>query len=169
MNGFRSRPGPDPAGPGQESVWAYPRPPRLEATRRSLRVVLDGNVIAQTTRAFRVLETSHPPNYYFPADDVADGALARSRGTSWCEYKGRAHYFDVRGGDRAERDAAWGYDDPSPGFEPMRGYVAFYPGRMDSCFVDDELVVAQPGGFYGGWITADVVDPFKGAAGTLGW
>jgi uncharacterized protein (DUF427 family) len=134
-----------------------------------LRVVLDGNVIAQTTRAFRVLETSHPPNYYFPADDVADGARARSRGTSWREYNGRAHYFDVRGGDRAERDAAWGYDDPSPGFEPMRGYVAFYPGRMDSCFVDDELVVAQPGGFYGGWITADVVDPFKGAAGTLGW
>ena len=169
MSGFRSRPDPDPAGPGQESVWSYPRPPRLEATRRSLRVVLDGTVIAQTSRGFRVLETSHPPNYYFPPDDVADGALARSRGTSWCECKGQAHYFDVRGGDRVERDAGWGYDQPSPGFEPIRGYVAFYPGRMDACFVDDELVVAQPGGFYGGWITADVVGPFKGAAGTPGW
>jgi uncharacterized protein (DUF427 family) len=134
-----------------------------------LRVVLDGNVIAQTTRGVRVLETSHPPNYYFPPDDVADGALARRSGTSWCEYKGRAHYFDVRGGDRVERDAAWGYDDPRPGFEPIREYVAFYPGRLDACFVDNELVVAQPGGFYGGWITADVVGPFKGAAGTHGW
>jgi uncharacterized protein (DUF427 family) len=93
---------PDPAGPGQESVWAYPRPPRLEATRRSLRVVLDGNVIAQTSRGFRVLETSHPPNYYFPPDDVDDTALARSGGASWCEFKGRAHYCDVRAGNRIE-------------------------------------------------------------------
>jgi uncharacterized protein (DUF427 family) len=164
-----SRPAPDPTGPGQESVWAYPRPPRLEATRRSLRVVLDRNVIAQTHRGFRILETSHPPNYYFPPGDVADGALARSGGASCCEFKGSANYFDVRSGNRVERDAAWGYDDPSPGFEPIRGYVAFYPGRMDACFVDDELVVAQPGGFYGGWITADVVGPFKGAPGTRGW
>jgi uncharacterized protein (DUF427 family) len=160
---------PDPARPGQESVWAYPRPPRLEATPRSLRVVLNGNVVAETRRGFRVLETSHPPNYYFPADDVTDGALTRSGGTSFCEFKGGAQYFDVRSGNRVERDAAWGYDDPSPGFEPIRGYVAFYPSRMDACFVDDELVIAQPGQFYGGWITADIAGPFKGAPGTLGW
>lgn len=150
-------------------MWAYPRPPRLEATPRSLRVVLDRTVIARTRRGFRVLETSHPPNYYFPLDDVAGGALTRSRGASFCEFKGQAHYFDVRSGDRVERDAAWGYADPSAGFEPIRGYVAFYPGRMDACFVDDELVLAQPGGFYGGWITADVVGPFKGGPGTQGW
>ena len=165
----RSRPVPDPARPGQESVWAYPRPPRLEATPRSLRVVLNGNVVAETRRGFRVLETSHPPNYYFPADDVADGALARSGGASFCEFKGGAHYFDVSAGNRVEGDAAWGYDDPSPGFEPIRGYVAFYPVRMDACFVDDELVIAQPGPFYGGWITGDIAGPFKGAPGTLGW
>jgi uncharacterized protein (DUF427 family) len=150
-------------------VWAYPRPPRLEPTSRSLRVVLDGNVIARSHGAFRVLETSHPPNYYLPPGDVADGALARSGGASFCEFKGQAHYFDVRSGNRVERDAAWGYDHPSPGFEPIRGYVAFYPGRMDACFVDDELVIAQPGRFYGGWITADIAGPFKGAPGTLGW
>jgi len=134
-----------------------------------LRVVLDGTVIARTGRGFRVLETSHPPNYYFPPDDIADGVLTGSRGASFCEFKGQAHYFDVRSGDRVERDAAWGYAKPSAGFEPIRGYVAFYPGRMDACFVDDELVVAQPGGFYGGWITADVVGPFKGGPGTRGW
>jgi uncharacterized protein (DUF427 family) len=160
---------PDPPGPGQESAWAYPRPPRLEATPRSLRVVLNGTVIAQTRRGFRVLETSHPPNYYFPPDAVAEPTLTRSHHASFCEFKGAAHYFDVRSGDRVEPDAAWGYADPSPGFEPLRGYVAFYPGRMDACFVDDELVVAQPGGLYGGWITADVAGPFKGARGTRGW
>jgi uncharacterized protein (DUF427 family) len=150
-------------------VWDYPRPPRLEATGRALRVVLATTAIARTARGYRVLETSHPPNYYFPAEDIVDGALVRADGASWCEFKGRAHYFDVRAGDRVERGAAWGYDDPSPGFEAIRGFVAFYPGRMDACFVDDELVVAQPGGFYGGWITSDVVGPFKGAPGTLGW
>ncbi len=150
-------------------MWAYPRPPRLEPTTRELRVVLDGTVVARTTRGLRVLETSHPPNYYFPPDSVAAGALTRAGGASWCEFKGAAHYFQVHAGARIERDAAWGYDRPAPGFEAIRGYVAFYAGRMDACFVDDELVVPQPGGFYGGWITTDVVGPFKGAAGTLGW
>jgi len=150
-------------------VWRYPRPPRLEVTDRRLRVVLDGSPIAQTARGLRVLETSHPPNYYFPPDDDVDRALSRTDHTSWCEFKGRAHYFDVTVGDRVEANAAWGYDDPSPGFEAIRGYVAFYPARMDACFVDDELVVAQPGGFYGGWITRDVVGPFKGGPGSLGW
>lgn len=150
-------------------MWAYPRPPRVEPTARALRVVLDGAVVAETTRGVRVLETSHPPNYYFPPESVADGTLVRAAGGSWCEFKGAAHYFDVHRGGRVAREAAWGYDDPSPGFETIRGYVAFYPGRVDACFVDDELVVPQPGGFYGGWITSDVAGPFKGAAGTLGW
>jgi uncharacterized protein (DUF427 family) len=150
-------------------VWTYPRPPRLEPTPRTVRVVFDGRTIARTTRGFRILETSHPPNYYFAPDDIVDGVLTRSDGASWCEFKGRAHYYDVGSGPRVERGAAWAYDDPSPGFELIRGYVAFYPARMDACFVDDELVVAQPGGFYGGWITSGVVGPFKGEPGTRGW
>jgi uncharacterized protein (DUF427 family) len=166
---FSSRPEPDGAAPGQESVWDYPRPPRLEPVTRRLRVVLGGAVIAETNRGLRVLETSHPPNYYFPPDDVAPGALARSDAGSFCEFKGRAHYFTVRGGDRIERDAAWGYDAPSPAFAPLTGFVAFYAAPMDACFVDDEPVTPQPGGFYGGWITSDVAGPFKGAPGTRGW
>jgi uncharacterized protein (DUF427 family) len=164
-----ARPTADPIGPGQESVWDYPRPPRLEPARRRLRVVLAGTVIAETGRGWRVLETSHPPNYYFPAADVAPDALARADGSSWCEFKGRAHYFTVRAGDRIAPDAAWGYDDPSPGYGALAGAVAFYAGRVDAAYVDDERVVPQPGGFYGGWITGDVVGPFKGAPGTLGW
>jgi uncharacterized protein (DUF427 family) len=156
-------------GPGQESVWDYPRPPRLEPTVRRLRVVYGGSVIAETRRGWRVLETSHPPNYYFPADDVAPGAVERGDGSSWCEFKGRAHYFTARAGDRVAPEAAWGYDDPSSGYGALAGAVAFYAGRVDAAYVDDELVVPQPGGFYGGWITSDVVGPFKGAPGTLGW
>jgi len=166
---FSSRPVPEAAGPGQESVWGYPRPPRLEPVTRRLRVVLGGEVIAETTRGLRVLETSHPPNYYFPPGDVADDALERGEGASFCEFKGRAHYFTVRGGGRAEPEAAWGYDRPSAPFDALTGYVAFYAGRMDACYVDDELAIAQPGGFYGGWITSDVVGPFKGGPGTRGW
>ena len=166
---FSSRPTPDPVTAGQESVWDYPRPPRLESTTKRLRVVLGGTVIAETTGAFRVLETSHPPNYYFPPDDVAPGAVQRTKGASFCEWKGRAHYFTVYGGDRVETEAAWGYEDPSPAFAPIRDHVAFYAGRMDACFVDDELVVPQPGMFYGGWITDDVVGPFKGGPGSRAW
>jgi uncharacterized protein (DUF427 family) len=132
-------------------------------------VVLGGTVVADTTRALRVLETSHPPNYYLPPDDVAPGMLERDHETSWCEFKGRAHYWTVRGGDRVEPAAAWGYDRPAPGYEALTGYVAFYPARMDACFVDDEAVLAQPGGFYGGWVTHEIIGPFKGGPGTSGW
>ena len=168
-----SRPTPDPVEPGQESAWEYPRPPRLEPVTRRLRVLLGAQVIADTTNGFRVLETSHPPNYYFPPDDIVAGALEPAKGASFCEWKGRAHYFTVRSGAGPDElvapEAAWGYDEPSAAFEAIRGYVAFYAGRMDACFVDDEQVVAQPGGFYGGWITADVVGPFKGGPGSRGW
>jgi uncharacterized protein (DUF427 family) len=156
-------------GPGQESAWDYPRPPRLERAAPRLVVVLGGETIAETTRGYRVLETSHPPNYYFPIDDVVAGALEPAKGASFCEWKGRAHYFTVRGGGRVETEAAWGYARPSPAFAPLAGHVAFYAARMDACFVDGEQVTPQPGGFYGGWITANIVGPFKGAPGTRGW
>ena len=163
------RPTPETAGPGQESVWDYPRPPLLETTEAHLVVVLGGVTIAETRRAYRVLETSHPPNYYFPPDDVAAGAVEMTKGSSFCEFKGRASYWTVRGGDRTETEAAWSYESPSAAFAPILDYLAFYPQRMEACFVDDELVVAQPGRFYGGWVTTKVAGPFKGAPGTRGW
>ncbi len=154
-----------------ESVWDYPRPPRVELSSKRVRVVLGGVVIADTIRAHRVLETSHPPVYYVPIDGVTPGSLkpSRSRG-SFCEWKGSASYFDAIGGDgrRVER-AAWTYASPTPGFEAIRNAVAFYPGLMDECTLDGELVERQDGGFYGGWITSDVIGPFKGGHGTLGW
>ena len=163
------RPRPDPVGPGMESVWDYPRPPRLERVPRRIRVQLGGETIADTTNAYRVLETSHPPNYYLPPDDIQPGVLVRSDRRSFCEWKGTAHYFDVHAGGRVEPDAAWGYDHPGATFAPIAGYVAFYAGRMEACFVDDELIEPQPGGFYGGWITSDVAGPFKGGSGTESW
>ena len=150
-------------------MWDYPRPPALEPTGAHLVVVLGGVTIAETQRAYRVLETSHPPNYYLPPDDVLEGALVPAEGSSFCEWKGRARYFDVRGGDRVAPRAAWGYDTPSARFAALRGCVAFYPGLMDACFVDGERVQAQEGDFYGGWITSKVVGPFKGGAGTYTW
>jgi uncharacterized protein (DUF427 family) len=152
-----------------ESVWDYPRPPRLELVGARIRVVFGGETVADTTAAYRVLETSHPPNYYLPPDDIAVGCLVRTRGSSFCEWKGRAHYYDVRHGDAVAGEAAWGYDRPSVAYAAIAGYVAFYPGRMDACLVGDEVVGAQPGGFYGGWITADLLGPFKGEPGTEGW
>ena len=169
MSLFSARRKPVTPGPGQESVWDYPRPPRIEPVTARLAIVLGGETIAATTRGRRVLETSHPPNYYFPLADVAPGVLQRSSGRSFCEFKGRAHYYAVRGGGRIETDAAWGYERPSPGYEALAGTVAFYAGRADACFVDGERVTPQPGGFYGGWITATVTGPFKGDPGTEGW
>jgi uncharacterized protein (DUF427 family) len=160
-------------GPGQESVWDYPRPPRVEPTGEHVVVVLGGVVVVDTRRALRVLETSHPPSYYLPVDDVLAGALRPAAGTSWCEFKGTAGYLDVLGGDPigsvVAHAAAWTYPRPSPGFELLAGHVALYPGRMDRCTVDGETVVAQEGGFYGGWVTSRVVGPFKGVPGSRGW
>ena len=169
MSIFSSRPTPDPVAAGQESAWDYPRPPRFEPTTRRLHVVLNGTTIADTTRGYRVLETSHPPNYYFPPDDITAHVLERTKGSSFCEFKGRAHYFNAQVGDRVATEAAWAYDTPSEAFAPIAGYVAFYASRMDECYVDDELVTPQPGGFYGGWITSDIAGPFKGGPGSRGW
>jgi uncharacterized protein (DUF427 family) len=156
-------------GPGRESVWDYPRPPRLERSGRHVVVRLGGVVVAESRRAWRVLETSHPPVWYLPADDVAAGALTPSPRTSWCEFKGTAGYWTVQGGDQVRTDAAWSYPRPAPAYAAMAGAVAFYPAAMDGCTVDGEPVRPQAGGFYGGWITADVVGPFKGEPGTRGW
>ncbi|GAB4445210.1 MAG: DUF427 domain-containing protein [Chloroflexi bacterium OHK40] len=156
-------------GPGQESVWDYPRPPRVEPTSRHLRVIFGGVVIADTRRAHRVLETSHPPVYYIPPADIRMEYLTPAAGSSFCEFKGRAAYYTVAAGDRRAENAAWYYPSPAPGFEAIAGAVAFYPALMDACYVDGELAEPQPGGFYGGWITADIVGPFKGGPGTRGW
>ncbi len=151
------------------SVWDFPRPPAVEPEARRVRVVLGEVTIVDSTRALRVLETSHPPALYVPPGDVLPGALAPVARTTVCEFKGRAAYFDVRGGDRLERAAAWAYADPWAGYEALRDHVAFYPSRVDRCLLDDEEVRAQDGDFYGGWITADLRGPFKGGPGTLGW
>lgn len=166
---FARRPVPEVPGDGQESVWDYPRPPRLEPVRRRLRVVAGGVTIADTVSGLRVLETSHPPNYYFPPADIAPGAVHDDDGTSWCEWKGQARYHAVRVGGRTISRAAWSYPTPVPAYAELAGMIAFYPGLMDACFVDDEQVQPQPGGFYGGWITRDVVGPFKGIPGSNGW
>jgi len=157
-------------GPGQESVWDYPRPPRAEATTEHVSVVLGGQPIADTRRAIRVLETSSPPVYYIPLDDVADGVLrADPDHTTWCEWKGRATYLDATAGGREARRAAWIYRSPHPEFAALRDHVAFYPGRVDACFVDGEQVLPQAGDYYGGWITSRIVGPFKGEPGTERW
>ncbi len=158
-----------PVPPGKESVWDYPRPPRVEETPRHIRVIFNGVVIADTTRALRVLETSHPPTYYIPPEDIRMAHLRPSQRRSFCEFKGQASYYDVTVGDRIAEDAAWCYERPARGYERIAGYVAFYASRMDACYVDDEQVVAQPGDFYGGWITSEIVGPFKGGPGTWGW
>jgi len=156
-------------GPGQESVWDYPRPPRVESTESHVVVALGGETVADSRRALRVLETAGPPVFYVPTDDVAAGVLEPAPHTTWCEFKGRASYCTAVAGGRRVENAAWTYQDPKPGFESLTGYVAFYPGRVDACFVDGEQVRPQPGEFYGGWITSKVVGPFKGDPGTTGW
>ena len=145
-----------------ESVWDYPRPPRLEPEPRRARVELGGVVIVDTTRALRVLETSHPPVVYVPLRDILAGALEPSpRRRSLCEWKGVASYFDVVAGGRRAEQAAWAYPSPVPDFAELVDHVAFYPGRVDGCRLGDERVEAQPGDFYGGWVTAEIVGPFK--------
>lgn len=156
-------------GSGQESVWDYPRPPRLERTSRHIRVVVAGELLADTRQAWRVLETSHPPVYYLPPDDVNASLLRSTSGTSFCEWKGIARYVDVVAGDEVRPRAGWFYPEPATGFAALRDHLAFYPALMDECTVDGEVVQPQPGGFYGGWITSDVVGPFKGEPGTRGW
>lgn len=150
-------------------MWDYPRPPALEPVINHLLVVFAGRTIAETRRAHRVLETSQPPAYYFPPDDVDLDLLVRTASATFCEWKGAASYHSIRAGDHVAVDAAWSYAQPVDAFAPIRHHLAFYPQRVDACFVDDEQVRVGEGQFYGGWITSKVVGPFKGGAGTAHW
>lgn len=160
---------PDPIKPGQESVWSYPRPPRAERIASRVVIRFGGEVVVDTDDVVRVLETSHPPVYYVPISAFAEGSLTPAEGSSYCEFKGAARYFDVRGGGSTAKRAAWNYPNPSGGYDELAGRVAVYAGPMDACEVDGETVIPQPGGFYGGWITSTVVGPFKGVPGSFGW
>ena len=155
--------------PGQESVWDYPRPPRLERVGDRLRVMFNDEAIADTIGGFRVIETSHPPVYYLPPADIAQAFLRAALGGSWCEFKGRAKYWSLDVHGRLADRAAWSYPEPSPAYAKIAGYLAFYASRVDECWVGDERVQPQQGDFYGGWITARIVGPFKGGPGTRGW
>lgn len=156
-------------GPDQESVWDYPRPPRIEATTERIRIRFGGETIVDTTDAVRVLETSHPPVYYLPRSAFPDGVLEKAPGASFCEFKGAAKYVSVRCGATVAESAGWYYPNPSPGYDLLKDRVAIYPSAMDSCEIAGEIVTPQAGDFYGGWITSRVVGPFKGEVGTLGW
>lgn len=154
---------------GQESVWDYPRPPRLEDSEKKIQVVFNGVTIAETRYAKRVLETSRPPVYYIPPEDIEMDLLVRVSGTSYCEWKGQACYYSLIVDKSIADKAAWYYPDPALDFSALKDFVAFYPGKVDACYVDGERVTPRPGGFYGGWITKDIVGPFKGEPGTWGW
>ena len=152
-----------------ESVWDYPRPPSVEPVDAPVRVVFNGVTIAETYRAQRVLETSHPPVYYIPPEDILQQHLEPTSDHTYCEFKGIASYWTIRVGERVSNEAGWSYPQPQPGYEAICGYIAFYANRVDACYVGDEQVTPQPGDFYGGWITSNIVGPFKGGPGTHGW
>jgi uncharacterized protein (DUF427 family) len=153
----------------KESVWDYPRPPRLEPTPRRIRVVFVGVTVADSSRALRLLETSHPPTYYIPPEDLRMDLLESTNRQSYCEFKGAASYFDLRVEDRVAEACAWTYPEPAAPYEALRDHLAFFAGRVDECWVGDERAEPQPGGFYGGWVTSELVGPFKGGPGTEGW
>ncbi|MET0502086.1 MAG: DUF427 domain-containing protein [Candidatus Binatia bacterium] len=155
-------------GVGQESVWDYPRPPAIVMERRRVEVRLGNLIIADSCRNFRILETASPPTFYISPQDVRVELLERSPGTSACEWKGVAHYWALKDDPRASQPIGWSYPSPKPTFEAIRGFFSFYPARVE-CFVGGERVRPQPGGFYGGWITNEIIGPFKGDEGTAHW
>jgi uncharacterized protein (DUF427 family) len=163
------KPRPDPIGPGQESVWAYPRPAIAQACAARISITHHGVIIADTCASIRTLETSHPPSYYIPRCDIAPTVLRRAEGRSVCEWKGVATYWDVVVSDVILPSVGWSYASPRLDFAILRDHVAFYASPFDRCSVDGETVVPQPGGFYGGWITSAVAGPFKGIPGSYGW
>ena len=164
------RPQPIPPQSGQESVWDYPRPPRLERSPEQLKIIFNDLIIANTKNSYRVLETSHPPVYYLPPTDIRMEYLQRSdQKNSFCEWKGFAGYYHIEVNKKIINNAAWFYNDPTPKFTEIKNYVAFYPAFMDACYVGEQLVRPQPGEFYGGWVTDNIVGPFKGEPGSWGW
>jgi len=162
-------PDPDPVGPGQESVWDYPRPAVCEPTTRRVQVIHAGVTIADSTQAWRTLETSHPPTYYIPPSDIAMDLLRPNARRSICEWKGQAQYWDVVLGEEHIEAVAWSYADPTANFAPIAGYCAFYPDPFNQCLIDGEQITPQPGGFYGGWISKYEAGPFKGIPGSRFW
>jgi uncharacterized protein (DUF427 family) len=152
----------------RENVQSYPRPPALEPVPQQIRILLGGAVVAQTTRALRVLETHHAPSYYLPPGDIM-ATLRPAQGSSFCEWKGVARYVDVIAGGKTATRAGWCYDRPTADFAALAGYVAFYGGLMDEAWVGDLRVVPQPGNFYGGWVTPNLDGQIKGAPGTQHW
>lgn len=155
-------------GPNQESVWDYPRPPRVALDPREVTVKLGAAVVARTRRALRVLETASPPTFYLPIADVDMQQIEPAGGSSHCEWKGEARYFSVRGEHELLSAVAWSYSEPYPEYAALRDHLSFYPSRIE-CTVDGVRVQPQPGKFYGGWITPDIVGPFKGEPGSGGW
>lgn len=154
--------------PGQESVWDYPRPPVIRADMRRVVVLLGSSVIADTVHALRVLETASPPTFYIPEVDIHGDWLSWGRPQSFCEWKGAASYCDVHLPARRIPEAGWRYERPNSAFGLLAAHVAFYPGKLE-CFVDGERVRPQPGRFYGGWVTDEIVGPMKGEPGTGHW
>ena len=163
------RPRPDQAGPGQESVWSYPRPAIARPCASRIVIEHRGIAVADTRASVRTLETSHPPSYYIPPADIAPGVLRRAAGSSFCEWKGAAVYWDVVIGDHVLPRVGWSYPSPTAPFASLRDHVAFYAAPFDRCSVDGETVVPQPGDFYGGWITSALAGPFKGVSGSRCW
>ncbi len=160
---------PEPTQPGQQSVWSYPRPATAQACDHHIKIIHRGIVVAETRRGVRTLETSHPPSYYFPRQDIAFEFLRTSTRSSMCEWKGQAAYFDVQIGDETLRDVGWSYPSPTPVFEILRDHIAFYAAPFEGCYVDGEKVTPQPGTYYGGWVTSMVKGPFKGVPGSMFW
>lgn len=156
-------------GPGQESVWDYPRPPRLERTSKHIRIYWGDDLLVDTNRAYRILETSHPPVYYIPPADIQMEYVERAAGRTFCEWKGAAAYWTIRTAFGISEQAGWSYSEPRAAFAAIKDYIAFYPSRVTACFINEEKVKAQAGDFYGGWITSNIVGPFKGGPGTWGW
>lgn len=162
-------PRPDPVQPGQRSVWDFPRPAIAEPCAAHIRIKHRGVIVAETRNAICTYETSHPPSYYIPPQDIAPGLLRRASGSSYCEWKGAASYWDVIIGDEVLQRVGWSYASPTASFAILRDHIAFYAGPFDKCTVDGETVIPQPGAFYGGWITSGFAGPFKGGPGTMGW
>ena len=162
-------PRPDPVQPGQRSVWDFPRPAIAGASDAHIRIEHRGVIVAETRNAICTYETSHPPSYYIPPQDIAPGLLRRASGSSFCEWKGAASYWDVIIGDEVLERVGWSYASPTASFAILRNHIAFYAGPFDKCTVNGETVIPQPGAFYGGWITSGFAGPFKGGPGTMGW
>lgn len=162
-------PRPDPVQPGQRSVWDFPRPAIAEPCDAHIRIEHRGMIVAETRNAICTYETSHPPSYYIPPQDIAQGLLRRASGSSFCEWKGAASYWDVVIGDEVLQRVGWSYASPSASFAILRNHIAFYAGPFDRCTVNGETAIPQPGAFYGGWITSGFAGPFKGGPGTMGW